>query len=168
MRIINQDEEVLICKKTIDTFGNSIQMVVAMEELSELIKALSNAILECKNNIEEEVADVEIITTQLRLMFGSCKVDDALQDYKVFSKHGVCEKSIRACSELIQSLSKVIRKGECKYLYKHIAGVIVACRCLREKFNNKEIDGIKQFKLKRLEGVVYSGKSRKKETTKNI
>ena len=168
MKKYNEYEEVVICRKAIDTFGEAIQMVVAMEELSELIKALSNAALGCKNNIEEEVADVEIMLTQLRIMFDSSKIDDALQEIKVFSKHGIMEKSIRACSELIQSLSKVIRKGECNLLYKHIACVVITCKCLRDKFNNNDIEKFKQYKLKRLEGVVYSGKSREKKTTKNI
>ena len=167
MNRIAQDQEVVICRKAIDTFGEAIQMVIAMEELSELIKALSNAALGCKNNIEEEVADVEIMLTQLRIMFDSSKIDDALQEVKVFSKHGIMEKSIRACSELIQSISKVIRNGECDSLNKHIACVYVACNALRTKFNNSNVDNFKQYKLKRLEGVVY-GKSREKKARKNM
>lgn len=76
---IENDEAVVICKKAIDTWGPAIQQVVAMEEMGELIQAISKSI-RCKtNNVEEEIADVEIMLMQLRLIFNSQKVDEIKQ-----------------------------------------------------------------------------------------
>lgn len=58
--------------KAIARYGAMSQQIVAMEEMSELIKELSKAI-RGKNNAEkilEEVADVSIMLEQIKLMFG--------------------------------------------------------------------------------------------------
>jgi NTP pyrophosphatase (non-canonical NTP hydrolase) len=80
MEKITKDQETLICKRAIDTFGAAIQQVVAMEECGELIQAISKAI-RCKtHNVEEEIADVEIMCKQLRIIYNSQKVDEIKQD----------------------------------------------------------------------------------------
>ena len=80
MEKITSDQEILICKRAIDTFGVEIQLVVAMEECGELIQAISKA-LRCKtHNVEEEIADVEIMCKQLRIIYNSQKVDEIKQD----------------------------------------------------------------------------------------
>jgi len=61
MEKIKNDEAIVICKKAIDTFGGAIQQVVAMEEMGELIQAISKSIRCKSNNVEEEIADVEIM-----------------------------------------------------------------------------------------------------------
>lgn len=51
----------------IDYYGEDKQKTKAIEEMSELIKAI------CKNdveNIEEEIADVSIMLSQLQIMYG--------------------------------------------------------------------------------------------------
>ena len=56
----------------IDTFGESAQMIVALEECSELQKEITK-LLRGKGNIEhlaEEIADVEIMLEQIKLIFG--------------------------------------------------------------------------------------------------
>lgn len=61
-------------KKVIDTYGKQ-QVVIAIEELSELQKELCKA-LRCKvnfDNITEEIADVEIMLEQMKIYFG---IDD--------------------------------------------------------------------------------------------
>lgn len=58
-------------KKVVDTYGNQ-QVIVAIEELSELQKELCKA-LRCKvnfDNITEEIADVEIMLEQMKIYFG--------------------------------------------------------------------------------------------------
>ena len=61
--------------KTIDKNGVDMETTVAMEELAELIQAISK----CKrygcvgtqrDNLIEEIADVKIVITELLLMFG--------------------------------------------------------------------------------------------------
>ena len=61
LNVISRDEELLICNKAVNTFGQAIQKVVAMEECAELISAVNNKMIERENNIEEEIADVEIM-----------------------------------------------------------------------------------------------------------
>lgn len=61
-----------IYKKAINTFGESAQMIVALEECSELQKEITK-LLRGKGNLEhlaEEMADAEIMLEQLKLIFG--------------------------------------------------------------------------------------------------
>ena len=58
-------------KKLIQKFGEKIQIIVAIEELSELQKELCKYLRDKTNirNISEEMADVEIMLEQLKLIF---------------------------------------------------------------------------------------------------
>ena len=60
-------------KQAIETYGEDKQKVVAMEELAELQKELSKSIRGEGNiaHISEEMADVEIMLEQLKLMYGN-------------------------------------------------------------------------------------------------
>lgn len=80
MNRISKDEELVICKKAIDNFGQAIQKVVAMEEMAELIQAISKSIRGKDHNIEEEIADVEIMISQLKIMYDNSKVDMIKQE----------------------------------------------------------------------------------------
>ena len=69
----------VICRKAVQTFGVDIQQIVAMEELGELIQAISKiARWECSqstlseyiDNLAEEIADVEIMLEQLKQCYG--------------------------------------------------------------------------------------------------
>lgn len=68
------DAEVL--QRALDTYGSTLQIVVMMEETSELQKEL------CKylrgrgsfEHIAEEIADVEIMLEQMKMLF--CCADD--------------------------------------------------------------------------------------------
>ena len=57
--------------EAIKTFGALPQMVIVMEECSELQKEISKIIREKGNleNLAEEIADVEIMLEQLKLIF---------------------------------------------------------------------------------------------------
>ncbi len=70
-----------ILTETIDTFGHRMQTMVAIEEMSELTKELVKHMRGRDNRdaIAEEIADVEIMLCQLRLMHGIKTTDiDAL------------------------------------------------------------------------------------------
>ena len=73
----------VICRKAVEKFGVDIQQIVAMEELGELIQAISKiARWECNQSedletlfnyidyLAEEIADVEIILEQLKQCHG--------------------------------------------------------------------------------------------------
>ena len=74
------EREGRILQNAIDTWGPRMQTVKAMEEMAELIQALSRRLL-CMwlgtgdgnaelENVREEMADVSIMLNQLELIFG--------------------------------------------------------------------------------------------------
>lgn len=64
-------DEFLLCKQAIMRYGKQGQMIVAIEELSELIKELTKNLRGRDNYaaISEEMADVYIMLEQLIMMF---------------------------------------------------------------------------------------------------
>lgn len=72
MNKISYDERKTIYKKALLTWGSKAQTMMAIEEMSELTKAI------CKNfrgnpndeDIADEIADVTIMLEQLRLIYG--------------------------------------------------------------------------------------------------
>ena len=81
---IGEDEEILICSKAIREFGGNNQLIIAMEEMGELIQAISKVLrgLETNGNFEEEIADVGIILTQLKIL-GNMKEIEKWRNYKL-------------------------------------------------------------------------------------
>lgn len=73
-------EERAICREAVDTYGTEQQMVVAVEELSELQKELCKHLRGDGNPraMMEEIADVEIMLEQVKYMMsgddGRCRV----------------------------------------------------------------------------------------------
>ena len=68
------DEWYEILDEVIQTYGSSTQLTVAIEELSELIKAITKYTRKPNNeklwNLVEEMADVYIMLEQLKMMLG--------------------------------------------------------------------------------------------------
>lgn len=60
--------EIEIFKLAIKTFGEKAQEEVAIEECSELIQAITHKHRGREHNIAEEVADVEIMLEQLKII----------------------------------------------------------------------------------------------------
>lgn len=60
-----------IVQRSLETYGNGIQLVVCMEELSELTQAISKEIRgkDDRNNLVEEMADVIICLEILKQVF---------------------------------------------------------------------------------------------------
>lgn len=76
------DDEYVICRKAIKTFGKEHQMQKAIEECSELIDALIKfGDARCtENDVITEIADVQVVTDQLAIIFG----EDAVAEEKKF------------------------------------------------------------------------------------
>lgn len=72
-------EEKDIYLKAINTFGAEHQQVKALEELGELSSAIARAIIGGEHNVEEEIADVEIMINQLKLIFDG----DEIEHFKI-------------------------------------------------------------------------------------
>lgn len=72
---MTQEREGRILEAAIDTWGSEMQIVVAIEEMSELTKALTkyiradDAATISATSIREEMADVGIMLNQLSLIF---------------------------------------------------------------------------------------------------
>ena len=67
-----------VFKQSIEIYGKEAQSRQAMEECAELIQAINKCLRhpnkeECKNNLIEEICDVEIMLYQLKVMFN---IDD--------------------------------------------------------------------------------------------
>lgn len=69
-------EEREVLTKAIETYGPRAQQDMMIEEMSELTKAIlkyrRNPSPETLDNILEEMADVEIMIEQMKIMFGEC------------------------------------------------------------------------------------------------
>lgn len=66
--------------KAIDKFGAAEQENLAIEECSELIQAISHKHRGREHNIPEEIADVEIMLAQLKI------INDCAYDVEVIKK----------------------------------------------------------------------------------
>lgn len=86
------ENERAIMQRAIDTYGRQAQTDVAMEEMAELTKALlktrrvpdddHDAQQRATSNVIEEIADVEIMIDQLKIMYGECYVN-AVREQKL-------------------------------------------------------------------------------------
>lgn len=72
-----------ILQKAIATYGEQSQVDMAIEEMAELTKALlkyrrneNMAVSERLDNIIEEIADVQIMLDQLKMIYGSTEKQD--------------------------------------------------------------------------------------------
>lgn len=75
-----------IFRQSLEKYGKEPQCRQAMEECAELIQAINKCLRyqnkeECKNNLIEEICDVEIMLFQLKEMFGI--TNEAVESYKL-------------------------------------------------------------------------------------
>lgn len=63
--------EAEVLQRALDTYGSALQIVVMMEEMSELQKELCKYLRGKYSpaNIAEEIADVEIMLEQMKMLF---------------------------------------------------------------------------------------------------
>ena len=152
---IEKDQAIIICQKALNNWGYALQKVVAMEECSELIDAITNSTIREPHNVEEEVADIEIMCIQLRIMYGSKEVDKYVTNMASLPMKTILQiEAIKACTDLIKVISKSIRSKESK-IHEKIAWMEIMCNHLRDSYDNNKVDELKQFKLKRLTELVW-------------
>ncbi|MBQ4084296.1 MAG: hypothetical protein IJC30_01400 [Alphaproteobacteria bacterium] len=82
---MEKQQEQKIFRDAIDYFGDTSQKIMVIEEMSELIKELCKELRDRGNieNIAEEVADVEITLSQIKMIYD---IEDAVskqRDYKL-------------------------------------------------------------------------------------
>ena len=82
---MHKEHREIIYRKAFDRFGKVNQITVAIEELSELQKELCKVLRGNMNieNVVEEIADVEIMIEQLRIMFNADRDIDKVKAQKI-------------------------------------------------------------------------------------
>ena len=78
------DKDLLL--KIIEHYGIDNQMMQCIEEMAELTQAInkykrsefSDSHIDAYNNVIEKIADVQIMTEQMRLMFDGAAVDEVI------------------------------------------------------------------------------------------
>lgn len=84
-------ERVKVLRSAIETYGREAQMDMVIEECSELIQAIckykradkADITAICEQNIAEEMADVEIMLDQLKMMLQLHSLVDTYGEIKV-------------------------------------------------------------------------------------
>ncbi|WP_051560320.1 hypothetical protein [Clostridium beijerinckii] len=74
---IQMNKDLLI--KAICRFGQEKQKIKAVEEAAELSQALLKDILGEPHNVEEEIADLEIMLAQMRLIYSQANIDGFIE-----------------------------------------------------------------------------------------
>lgn len=74
-----------ICKMALETYGAQMQTLMVFEEMSELQKELIKDARGCSNNnaIAEEIADVEIMLEQMKILHNCKDKVDAIRTQKI-------------------------------------------------------------------------------------
>jgi hypothetical protein len=70
--------DIAILQQAVDTWGVESQVIMAMEEMAELTVALSHAWRGREANVIEEIADVQIMLDEMKLIFGESAVNQAI------------------------------------------------------------------------------------------
>lgn len=94
---INEKE---ICKQALDVYGKEAQICMVFEEMAELQKELCKYLRESEiiGNITEEIADVEIMLEQMKLLFDIEKEVEDEKKYKLKRlEERLKEKEIQRC-----------------------------------------------------------------------
>lgn len=76
-------EKTEILKMAITANGAMQQEIVAIEECSELIQAITHKHRGRKHNLAEEIADVEIMLEQLKIINGCTDEVEQVKKYKI-------------------------------------------------------------------------------------
>ena len=85
MNRYNYEERAKVYADALATFGTGIQLIVALEEMSEVQKEICKALRgECNpEHLAEEVADAIIMLEQVRQMFGISELVVYMMDNKI-------------------------------------------------------------------------------------
>ena len=85
MKHIPPEERDIVYDAAIKTFGDSMQLVVALEEFSEIQKEICKALRGNYNphHLAEEVADATIMLEQIRKVFNIGDIVDDIMDHKI-------------------------------------------------------------------------------------
>ena len=83
-----------IYKQAIDKFGSGKQFIKAVEELAELQQAIIKKFLNPdveNDNLFEEIADVEIMLSQIKIMYDCHDIIETVKEKKLKRLKGLIE-----------------------------------------------------------------------------
>lgn len=86
--------EHVIYQKALDKFGHSSQILMAVQEMSELTKELTNFLMGRLDRIEDipgEIADVEIMLEQLKIIFDCSDLVKEKKEFKLNRLKGLID-----------------------------------------------------------------------------
>ena len=85
-----------ICKRDVETYGKTHQIVICAEELAGLIKELSKNVQGHENlpQIAEKMANVEIMLEQIKIIFDLHKAVSAARLNKLRRLQSMLDKSV--------------------------------------------------------------------------
>lgn len=83
------DHHTSIDKLALDTWGGEDQVFMLIEEMSELIQAISKRKRGLEHNVAEEIADVEIMLSQIKLYLN---IDDEIYKWKNYKYERMLKK----------------------------------------------------------------------------
>lgn len=86
----------VICKKAVETFGADLQQMVDIEEIGELLQAISKRARgkDNRDNLAEEIADVEIMLEQLKYIH-NCPIEVELWKARKLDKLKIMVEGVR-------------------------------------------------------------------------
>lgn len=151
--MISKSEEIIIYHNAIKLYRESMQTIMVMEECSELQQALINLRRKEKSNVEEEVADVEIMLSQLCIIHNIDVFKEIESNPVEVDIPRLSDETIKSLAELIQAITKGIRGKEVDLktkAYKAWAYI----QFLKSIIGPVKVEEFKQAKLKRLKGMV--------------
>ena len=138
-----------VCEKAIFTYGAESQKIKAVEEIGELIEALSNLVLGTEHNVEEEIADVFIMLCQLKKMYQiRSEVTTACQPLPIGLNDIVI--AIKTLSKLIQAISRQLIGDE----HDAETQIINAENILTRIMDRFDADTVDRFIYKKLERLA--------------
>ena len=76
-------EDIQIFKRAIAIYGSEAQERQAVEECAELIQAINHKHRGREHNIEEEIADVEIMLEQLKIINNCHEKVKSIKEFKI-------------------------------------------------------------------------------------
>ena len=78
---MNEKDKCKLYRQAIEKWGAEAQICMVFEEMAELQKELCKALRGKENRIEiaEEIADVEIMLAQMKILFG---IEEGVERYK--------------------------------------------------------------------------------------
>ena len=85
-----------ICRKVVEMFGADLQQMVAIEEIGELLQAISKRARgkDNRDNLAEEIADVEIMLEQLKYIH-NCPIEVELWKARKLDKLKIMVEGVR-------------------------------------------------------------------------